>query len=66
MQKATIDWKCIGDDICAVLTDVYVNERQAFAKEAKRRHITVEQLAAAALTTMVQTLVEKPARADPE
>jgi hypothetical protein len=52
------EWETIGDTVCKILTAIYVQEREQFKKEAKRRGITVEQLAAAAITGMIQEAVE--------
>ncbi|HEV3144948.1 MAG TPA: hypothetical protein VGZ47_13745 [Gemmataceae bacterium] len=57
MQK-NIDWKTMGDTVCAILTAIYVDEAEQYRKEALKRGITVEQLAAAAITGMVQEAVE--------
>jgi len=57
--RTEFDSMAIGDTICAILTSIYVEQRDQFKKEAKRRGITVEQMAAAAIAGMVQEAVEQ-------
>jgi len=52
------DWTVRGDTICVLLTAVYVEERETFKKEAARRGIGVEQLAAAAIAEIVREIAE--------
>jgi len=54
-----IRWDTIGDTVCAILTAIYVDERERFKREVKRQGITVEQLAAAAVAGMVQEAIEQ-------
>jgi hypothetical protein len=53
------NWKTVGDTNCDLLKAVYVDERERFQEEAAKRKITVEQMAAAAITEMVRQMVGK-------
>lgn len=54
----------LGDLICEVLTSCYAAEnRQALQKAAKQRHINLEQLVAAALTSAILEAFEVRPRA---
>ena len=56
------DWRAVGDLVCAILDSIYVQNRSTFAVEAARRKITVEQLAAAAITEAVREKLLNKAR----
>ena len=55
-----IDWARMGDLVCSILTAIYVSKPQQFRKEANQRGMTVEQLAAAAITGMIEERMEQP------
>jgi hypothetical protein len=48
------DWKAVSGTVLTILEAIYVREHDSFEKEAARRKITVEQLAAAAITEAVR------------
>jgi hypothetical protein len=47
-------WAAASDLVCALLEAVYVTSRAAFEREARERGLTLEQLAAAAVTEAVR------------
>lgn len=60
-MRKRIDWTTVGDNVCEVLTTIYVDQSEQFRKEAVRRGISLEHLASAAITGMMQeTAVETP------
>jgi hypothetical protein len=54
------DWREVGNRVCEMLTRMYRDSRPFFEKQAQRRGIELEQLAAAAIMGMVQEWVEAP------
>jgi hypothetical protein len=57
-----IDWKKVSNGICTILTAVYLENAKEFKKEAAKRKISVEQLAAAAITELMRSLAGESLR----
>jgi hypothetical protein len=52
------DWSEVGDRVCGILAQVYGERRPFFEQQAQRRAIRLEQLAAAAIQSMIRECLE--------
>jgi hypothetical protein len=52
------DWGRVGDVVCQILYQAYVDKRRWFGKEARARGISRESLVAAAICGMIETWLE--------
>jgi hypothetical protein len=57
-MRSPVDWGRVGDLVCQVLGEMYREHRGCFEAHAAERGCTLDQVAAAAITQMVQEQIE--------